>query len=301
MNLKKKRTIILITLTLFLLTGCDTPSFDDITGSNYSSSSNDAQTSYTESKNSYQPYQEISYNSSMTAETKTYNKDHDTVINLVKKNNALILSQDSFQNEEPVLKEKFIQTNYQIQVPKDHYQALTAALKDHFYLSRFVENSEDVGQSKMTTKEKLQLVEDEIKIIEDTLNDTNVSAEEKTQLRVELRSLKQEKSTLSYSLKETNDSVEYSTINFELREVPHFSNEKPSLWYNLRLAFSGFFGKAISVLAYSFLSLVFFIPFIIILAFTRLITRKMWYKWLQKGINSGKFDIEAIKNSKKLD
>ncbi len=300
----KSLYILIMSIAFIFLTGCEPPSIDNMYNSNSSSSSDSsaykADSNY-KTEDSYQPQQNVIFNSSLTAETKTYKDDHEKLLNLVKDNKGLIMSQDSFQNEEPVLKQSFVQTNFKIKVPKDNYSSLVATLKKDFVIASFNENSLDVTDSKLSSEQQIKLLDEEIKAIEEQLEDKDISSEEKTQLRIELRSLKEQKMTISSSLDDTNESIQYSDIDLTLREVPHYSNEKPSIWYNVRQAFSGFIGNAIAVLAYSLLTLVFFIPFIAILAFARLTTRKMWYKWLQKGINSGKFDIEAIKESKKLD
>lgn len=289
-NILKK--VILFLILGVGLTGCTyTPdlNIDQFTPNNSESSyeSRDSQ--------SYDPSQEVSYSGTASLETKNYDADKQKLINTIKEYDGIIQSEDSKKRTQDMIGETYIYSNFQVKVPSKQLTALSEKIQEAFTVSSYNLNSQDVGEEKQSTQSQIDAINKEIEEIQTDIEQENLTSDQKQTLKQKIRDLESERRDLQASKESTQDSINYANLNINLLEVAYYYNEKPSALYYFRIAFTDFLGKAIIVLSYALMAIVFVLPFILIASLTFLTVRKQWYKWLNKMYQTGKFNVPIIK------
>lgn len=284
--------IILICILALTLTGCTFMpdlNFDNLTPDTTRSSYE------TSSSQPYNSSQEISYSATASLQTKHYDQDKQKLIDLLKRHEAVIQSEDSQKSSKDTLGQTYIYSNFHVKVPSEKLEGLSQKIKDQFTISSYNLNSQDVGEQKRSTQEQIDALDLEISEIQADIEAKNLPSDQEQDLKQKIRDLQAQKRQLQDNKDSTQDSINYANLHVKLSEVAYYYNEKPSAFYYFKMAFADFLGRAIFVLSFALMALIFVLPFIILAAFTFLTVRKQWYKWLNKMYQTGKFNVPVVK------
>lgn len=285
--MKLKKIILFVFCALFLW-GCESTT-------NLFPNTTPTRTDYVEKTESgYNSQQQVSYSGSATIESKSYQKDYDRFLKSVENVKGKITAQSSNQYSDEMNRKVLNQTSITVDIPQEQLQGFIDTIKKDYQVANFSLASQDQTDTISQDQQRLEEVNQEISDLEKKLEDENLSSIEKVSYQETLRTLRVEQSNLKLSLSQTQDSVKYSTIDIQLKEVVRYYNEKPNLGDYFVQAFSGFFAFAIPLFAWSLISMFFVIPYLFVGVFIYVFARKMVNKYVHKGHAPTKVYLKEI-------
>lgn len=175
-----------------------------------------------------------------------------------------------------------------IRVPQDNLQQFVATLNEHdqLYILHQEMGQQDVTRNYRDNETRIEILQEEETVLRQMLEEQG-SLEEILQVRTRLSEVITERENLENQNRNYDQEINYSTVSLNLQQTERVNEQDVSgFWDRLVNSFSDSFYRFIVVLQNLVISLVYMLPFIVIIGIVAYIAYRI-YKWRQ----SNKSDI----------
>lgn len=284
----KKHKIFLLVASMLTLAGCTEMSntFD----SNYSSYQARSNSEY------YKTDQQVTYDAYATFETKNYEKDSKSIMDAITEKGGKIESQNN--NLATNYSTDFVGTELSIvaQIPKDNFESLLEQLKKDYTVQSFSLSSQDITDDISSTNETIETLKTRLAEVEEKLKDEKLTFNQKETLETEKQNLEDQIKSMEKQNTNQVESVEYSTLTLNLREVDYYTSEGRPFWLPFLQAFKYFFQFLAWGVLFGLVAAFAVTPFLFVGSLAYLLIRKHQYKMFQKL--KAKMDPKGVYNEK---
>ena len=263
--------IILLMLTLFLLTACNsnknnedaTPSTFDY---NIDKSVNNSYEDIQKEKSAIPIGDKVISTYTINLETLEFEKTREKLDILIKDYKGFVENSNiNFSGYE--YSKNYRYGDFSIRIPKDSVDAFNLSLKDIGNITEESTNKDDVTKYYRDTQSRLKLITAKEKRLTELLEKA-VKVEDIITIESALTDTIYEKEMLEKDLKSIDEKIEYTTVNLQMSEVRSFSNTEKSnssLATRLKAAFKDSWFSFKSSVENFFVWIVFALPYIIII------------------------------------
>lgn len=217
-----------------------------------------------------QSNRDVIYTASVNYQTIGYEAAKQSLVDIIEGADGFIQYQDESVNEYTYSDNNKTLTNLYmvIRVPQDNYESILEKFEanDQAQLMQLSRGSQDVTQQVHDISIRLESVDNRIERLNE-LNEQAESIADLIEIQTALEEAMTERDILLADQAAINDEIDYATINLSLQEVIELSDRSESqltFLERVMMAFNDMLKNSVDALEWGVLSVIFLIPYIIV-------------------------------------